>query len=132
MAYPQTYVVEKFLNMARYRPDDWDVLVGVYFTTSVVSPLDVLWGSIGTKKWERDWRRIDMLDKDADCYPTWHLSEHVEKQGLVQAMFVHHRMVEYFVEAMKMVAKEDDLGHDSRLRSVLETAGLVYPYLRCS
>lgn len=130
MAYSQTYVVEKYLDMARYRPKEWDALVGVFFTHSAVNPLDILWGSIGIQKWERDWRRIDELGKNGHCLPT--LPESMEKEGLVLAMVAHPQMMQYFMEAMKIVAKADDLGYESRLRSILETAWLVYPYLRCS
>jgi len=132
MAYPPNYVVQKFLDFAKYRPKDWDALVGVFFTHSGVNPLDVLWGSIGIQRWERDWVRIDMLEKNGDYLPTWRLPERMEKEGLVHAMVVHPKMLEYFIEAMKIVAKADDLGYESRLRSILETAWLVYSHWGCS
>jgi len=131
-AYPRHYVVKKFLDFAKYRPKDWDALVGVFFTHSGVNPLDILWGSIGIQKWERDWVRIDMLEKNGDCLPTWRLPERMEKEGLVHAMVVHPKMLECFMEAMKIVARADNFGDESRLRKVLEIAGLVYSHLRCS
>lgn len=132
MAYPRTYVIEKYLDMARYRPDDWDVLVGLFFTWSPESPLVVLWGSIGVQKWERNLVRLDWLEREPDCLPVWRLPERMKNEGLVHGLSVHPELCECFMEAMKIVARADNFGDESRLRKVLEIAGLVYSHLRCS
>jgi len=130
--YSRGYIIQKYLDVALYRPDDWDILVGIFFTWSGDNPLDVLWGSIGTQTWERDWGRIDRLERNPDYLPVWRLPKRLAGEGLVQGMLVHSEMLECFKEAMRKVAKADNFGSESRLRSVLEMAWSVYSRLRCS
>jgi len=124
-------VIEKYLEMAKYRPVDWDVLMGSFFTSSPESPSNVLWGSIGVQKWERSFARIDRVEREPGCLPVWHVSDRMREEGLVRGLSGNPKLMECFIEAMKTFAKADDFGEGSRLRKILEIAGLVYSHLRC-
>lgn len=122
-AYPQPYITEKYLEMSRDRPDDWNALMGLFFTQSGENPLDVLWGSIGAQKWIRNFARDDRSEKEPGSLPAWHLPEGMQKEDLVRGLPGHPKLMECFKEAMNVFAKADDLGENSRLWTILDVAG---------
>lgn len=124
-AYPRPYMTDRYLDMAKYRQDDWNALMGLFFTQSGENPLDVLWGSIGVQKWIRNFARIDQIEKEPGSLPVWNLPERMKEEDLVRGLSGsgHRKLIECFKEAMKLFAKTDDLGEKSRLRTILEVAG---------
>lgn len=104
MTYPPSYVIEKYLEDAKYRPNDWYPRVGVFFMrhysksfrearqtgqrSDRIVTAESLRGSLSfgfgrLQKWGQDWVGIDLLEREPDSLPVWRLPERLKEEDLV-------------------------------------------------
>lgn len=106
-------------------PGDWEILVGHIFMWCDEDPMKVLWGSLGTHGWDRDWEKMDRLEREPGYQPVWpeKLPERLCQEDLIRGIWQSKEVASAFREAMKSWAKTE--GGYAHLRRILERAWLV-------